>query len=51
MDVVSSCRLLGVRVLFLKLSQWSGNNVPVNLCWMNVILCPDKKGQSPKAQL
>ena len=29
----------------------SGNDVPVNLYQMNVILCPDQKGQSCKAQL
>ena len=33
--------------LFLK----SGHNVPVSFCQTNVILCPDKKGQGPKAQL
>ena len=33
--------------LFLR----SGNTVPVNRHQTNVILCPDKKGQGPKAQL
>ena len=42
--MVGCCRLLEVR-------SWSGNDVPVNLYQMNVILCPDQKGQSPKAQL
>ena len=46
-----SCRLLGVRPFVLKVRSWSGNDVPVNLYQKNVILCPDKKGQSPKAQL
>ena len=36
--------------MLLKSGSQSGNDVPVNLYKMNVILCPDKKGQSPKAQ-
>ena len=44
-----SCRLLGVRPFVLKVRSWSGNDVPVNLYQMNVILSPDKKGQSLKA--
>ena len=27
------------------------NNVPINLYWINVILCPYGKEQRPKAQL
>ena len=27
------------------------NNVPINLYWINVILCPDGKKQRPKAKL
>ena len=50
MGVVSCCRLLGVRSFVLKVRSWSGNDVPVYLYQMNVILCPDQKGQSPKAQ-
>ena len=49
--MVNCCRLLGVRSSVLEVRSWSANHVPVNLCKINVILCPDKKGQSPKAQL
>ena len=45
----SCCRLLGVRPFVLKVRSWSGNEVPVNLYQMNVILCANKKGQSFKA--
>ena len=48
---VNCCRLLGVRSFVLEVRAWSGNDVPVNLCQINVILYPEKKGQSPKAQL
>ena len=51
MGMVNCCRLLGVRSFVLEVRSWSGNDVPVNLCQINVILYPDKKGQSPKAQL
>ena len=51
MDVVSCCRILDIRSFVLEVRSWSGNDVPVNLCPKNVILCPEKKGQSPKAQL
>ena len=49
--MVSCCRLLGVRAFVLQVRSWSGSDVPVNLYQMNVILCPDKKEQGPKAQL
>ena len=49
--MVSCCKLPGVRSFVLEVWSWSGNDVPVNLYQMNVILCPDQKGQSPKAQL
>ena len=49
--LVSCCKLLGVRSFVLEVRSWSGNNVPVNLHQTNVILCSDKKGQGPKAQL
>ena len=48
---LSCCRLLGVRAFVLQVRSWSGSDVPVNLYQMNVILCPDKKEQGPKAQL
>ena len=51
MGMVSCYRLLGVRSFVLEVRSWSGNDVPENLYQMNVILCPDEKGQSPKAQL
>ena len=47
--VVSCCRLLGVISFVLKVRSWSGNDAPVNLYQMNVILCANKKGQSLKA--
>ena len=47
--VASCCRLLGVRSFVLKIRSWSGNDVPVNLYQMNVILCLDKKGKSQAA--
>ena len=37
--------------MLLKSGTQSGNDVPVNLYKMNVILCPDKKGQASKVQL
>ena len=46
--MVSCCRLLGVRSFVLKVRSWSGNDVPVNLYQMNVILCPDEKGKVPR---
>ena len=51
MGVVSCYRLPGIRSFVLEVRSWSGNNVPENLYQMNVILCLDQKGQSPKAQL
>ena len=50
MGMVTCCRLLRVRSFVLKVRSWLSNHVPVNLYQLNVILCPDKKGQSPKAQ-
>ena len=50
--MVSCCRLFRtVRSFVLEVSSWSGSNVPIHLYQRNVILCPDKKEQSPKAQL
>ena len=46
-----SCKFLGVRSFVLKVRSRSGNDGPVNLHPTNVILCSDKKGQGPKAQL
>ena len=51
MGMVSCYRLLGVRSFVLEVRSWSGNDVPENLYQMNVILSPDQKGQSCKAQL
>ena len=48
--MVSCCRLLAVRSFVLEVRSWSGNDVPVYLYQMNVILSLDQKGQSPKAQ-
>ena len=48
--LVSCYRLLGVTSFVLKVRSWPGNNVPIYLYQMNVILCLDQKGQSPKAQ-
>ena len=49
--MVSYGQLLGVRSFVLEARSWSGKDVPVNLYQMNVILCSDKNGQGPKAQL
>ena len=49
--MVSCCRLLGVKPFILDVKPWKGKDVPVNLYVMNLILCPDKKGRDPKAQL
>ena len=43
------CRLLGVRSFVLEVRSWAGNDVPINLFLMNVIVCSGKE-QSPKAQ-
>ena len=51
MGMVGWCRRLGVRSFVFEVWSWLGNDVPINLYQMNVILCPDKKGQNPKAQL
>ena len=51
MGMVGCCRLLRVRSFALQVRSRSGNDVPVSLSQMDVIICPDKKGQSPKAQL
>ena len=48
--MVTCCRLLRIRSSLLDVRSWLGNNVPVTLYQLNVILCPDKKGQSLKAQ-
>ena len=37
--------------LCLKVRSWWGNDVPIHLYQMNVIFCPDKRGQRLKAQL
>ena len=50
MGMVSCCRLLGIRSFVPEVRSRSGNNLLVNLYQMNVILCPDQTGQSPKAQ-
>ena len=42
--MVSCCKLPGVQSFVLEVWSWSGNDVPVNLYQMNVILCPDEKG-------
>ena len=42
---------LVVRSFALEVRSWSGNDVPINLYQINVILCPDKKGQGSKVQL
>ena len=44
---VSYYYLHGVRPFDLEVWKWSGYNVPVNLCKMNVILSLDKKGMVP----
>ena len=49
--MLSSCKLLGVRSFVPEVGSRSGNDVPVNLHQTNVIVCSDKKGQGPKAQL
>ena len=48
--MVSCCKLLGVRAFVLEVSHGQGTNDPVNLHQTKVTLCPDKKGQGPKAQ-
>ena len=49
--MVSCCKLLGVRSFILEVRPWSSNDVPINLYQKKVMLCPEKKGKSPKAQL
>ena len=40
-----------VRADVLQVRSWSGNDVPKYLYQMNVIFCPDKRGQSLKEHL
>ena len=49
--MVSCGKLLGVRSFVLEVRSRSGNHVPVNLYQINIILCSDKKGKGPQAQL
>ena len=51
MDMISCWKLLSVRTFVLEVWLWSGNDVPVPLYQVNVMLCPEQKGQSPNAQL
>ena len=51
MGVVSCCRLLSVRFFVLEVQSWAGSDVPVNLYQKDIILCSDRKGSGPKAQL
>ena len=46
MGTVGCCRLLGVRSFVFEVWSQSGNDIPINLYQMNVILCPDKKARS-----
>ena len=48
---MSGCRLPGVTSLVLEVRSRSGHHVPVSLHQTNVILCSDKEGQGPRAQL
>ena len=49
--VVVANKVLSVSSFFIEVRSWSGNDNPVNLYRMNVILCLDKKGKSHKAKL
>ena len=49
--MVSCYKLIGVRSFILEVRSWSGNAAPLNLYQRNGILCLDRKGQRPKAQL
>ena len=49
--MVSCYKLIGVRSFILEVRSWSGNAAPLNLYQRNGILCLDRKGQGPKAQL
>ena len=49
--MVSCCKLFDVRSFVLEVRSWSDNDISVNLYQTNAVLCPDKKGQGPKAQL
>ena len=45
--------LLGVSFFVLKVTSWSGNNIPIYFCQMNIFChsCPVMRGHSLKAQL
>ena len=49
--MISCCGFLGIRSFVPEVRSWSSNDVAVDLYQMNIILCPDKKGPGPKAQL
>ena len=49
--MVSFCKLLGVRSFILEVGSWSVMMLLQTSTKTNVILCPDKKGQGPEAQL
>ena len=46
--MVSYCKLPDVRSFVLEVRSCSGNDFPVNLYQMNVILCLDKKDKVPR---
>lgn len=47
---VSCCKRLGGRACVPEIRSRSGNDAPVNLHQVNIMLCSDKKGHSPQAQ-
>ena len=49
--MIICCTPFGVRSFAFEVKSWAGNYVPINLYQVDAILCSDKKGWGPQAQL
>ena len=49
--MIICCTPFGVRSFAFEVKSWAGNYVPINLYQVDAILCFDKIGWGPQAQL